>query len=98
MNKLFEFSKLYSVYKVFYEVLSKSQSRQQSMVRSLFIRPTAGEFGDTSRQTISNQTGRVSLRLSDFSKADAGKLFTRGDYRRQPLKFIFSVSALIKTF
>jgi len=69
------------------------------MVRPLFSRPTAEEFGDTSRQTISNQTGRVSLRLSDFSKADAGKIFNGGDHRRQPaLKFIFSGSALIETF
>jgi len=96
MNKLFRFSKLYSVYKVFYEVLSKSQPRQQSMMRPLFRRPTVEEFGDSSRKTISNQTGRVSLRLSDFSQADAGKIFTRGDHRGQPtLKFIFSVSALI---
>jgi hypothetical protein len=57
MDKLFKFSKLYSVYKVFYEVLSKSQSRQQSMVQPLFSLGTAGELQDTSRQTMSNQTG-----------------------------------------
>ena len=58
MNKLFKFSKLYSVYKVFYEVLIKCQSRQQSMVQSLFNLPTARELGDTSWQTLLNQMGR----------------------------------------
>ena len=48
MNKLFKFSKLSSTYKVFYEVFSKSQYRQQSMMRPLFSLPEAGEFGDTS--------------------------------------------------
>ena len=55
------------------------------VMRPFFSLPTAGEFGDTSQQTISNQTGLVSLRLSDFSTADAGKLFTRGDHRPVPV-------------
>ena len=41
------------------------------MMRPLFSLPAAGEFGDTSWQAISNQTGLVSLRLSDFSNIDA---------------------------
>jgi hypothetical protein len=66
--------------------LNKSQSRQQPYGATFFSLPTAREFRDTSQQTMSNQTGLMSLGLSDFSTADAGKLFTRGDHRPILLK------------
>jgi hypothetical protein len=65
--------------------LNKSQSRQQPYGATFFSLPAAGEFGDTSQQTISNQTGPMSLGLSDFSTADTGKLFTRADHRPVPV-------------